>query len=210
MIHPDTAIKFVSEQIGLGVFAAADIPKGTVVYVRDPLEVKLAPREFNALDAAQKAAVEKYSYVDAQGHLIVSWDHAKYMNHSCDCNTIGTAYGFEIAVRDIKAGEELTTEYGVLNIQLEYEIGCGCRQCRGALRDEDIDRYHKLWDGWIVDGLNAAPHVPQPLLPVMDTTTRTEFEAYLAGTREYRPILTRKWRPSEKLNDGSFEFTFKR
>ncbi|HEX5055223.1 MAG TPA: SET domain-containing protein [Gammaproteobacteria bacterium] len=209
MIHPDTAIKFVSEQIGLGVFATADIPKGTLIYVRDPLEQKLAPRDFNALDTAQKAAVEKYSYVDAQGNLIVSWDHAKYMNHSCECNTIGTAYGFEIALRDIKAGEELTTEYGVLNIQLEYAIGCGCRQCRGMLRACDIDHYHMLWDGWIVDALKEVPRLRQPLWPVMDAGIRGEVEAYLAGSGDYRPILTRKWRPSGKAQVHSFEFTFK-
>lgn len=209
MIHPDTAIKYVSEQIGLGVFATADIPKGTLVYVRDPLEVKLAPREFNALDAAQKAAVEKYSYVDAQGNLILSWDHAKYMNHSCECNTIGTAYGFEIALRDIEAGEEITTEYGMLNIQLEYEIGCGCRQCRGMLRAGDIDRYHGVWDGWIVEALKQAPRVSQPLWPVMDDATQRELDAYFAGKSVYRPVLTRKWRqPAGGENGHAFAWTF--
>lgn len=209
MIHPDTAIKFVNEQIGLGVFATADIPKGTLIYVRDPLELKLNPRDFNALDVAQKAAIEKYSYVDAQGNLVVSWDHAKYMNHSCECNTMGTAYGFEIALRDIGAGEELTTEYGVLNIQLEYEIGCGCRECRGMLRSGDIDRYHAVWDGRILEALKQAPRVKQPLLPVMEDAARRELDAYFAGKNEYRSILTRKWRPSEKLNGHAFEFTFK-
>lgn len=207
MIHPDTAIRFVNEQIGLGVFATADIPRGTLVYVRDPLELQLTSREFNALDAAQKAAVEKYSYVDAQGNLVISWDHAKYMNHRCECNTIGTAYGFEIALRNIGAGEELTTEYGVLNIQLEYEIGCGCRQCRGALREGDIDRHHGLWDGWILEALKETPHVPQPLLPVMDAVSRVELDSYLSGAREYRPILTRKWR-ADGANGHRFEFTF--
>lgn len=206
MIHPDTAIRFVNEQIGLGVFATADIPKGAIIYVRDPLELKLTPSEFNALQAAQKAAIEKYSYIDAQGNLVLSWDHAKYMNHSCDCNTIGTAYGFEIALRDIGAGEELTTEYGVLNIQLEYEVGCGCRQCRGALRADDLERYHVIWDGWIVEALKETPRLRQPLMPVMDSATRSELESYFAGNREYRPLLTRKWRP---VNGHSFEFTFK-
>jgi hypothetical protein len=205
MIHPDTAIRFVSEQIGLGVFASADIPKGTIIYVRDPLESQLTPDVFNALDGVQRAVIEKYSYVDAQGNLIVSWDHAKYMNHSCESNTIGTAYGFEIALRDIRAGEELTTEYGVLNIQLEYEIGCGCRECRGALRMEDIDRHHRTWDGWIVSALMETRRVAQPLLPVMDVATRKELDSYLSGTREYRPILSRKWRAP---SGGGFNWTF--
>jgi hypothetical protein len=157
------------------------------------------------LPAAQKAAVEKYSYVDAAGGLVVSWDHAKYMNHSCECNTIGTGYGCEIALRDIGAGEELTTEYGVLNVQLEYEISCGCRECRGALCADDLERYHAAWDGWIVCALRRTPHVPQPLWSVMDTATRAELEACLAGERAYRSVLTRKWRP---VNGEEFEFTF--
>jgi hypothetical protein len=208
MIHPDTGIRFVNEQIGLGVFATTDIPKGTIIYVRDPLELKLTPREFNALHAAQKGAIEKYSYVDAQGHLIVSWDHAKYMNHRCECNTIGTAYGFEIAIRDIAAGEELTTEYGILNVQLEYEIGCGCRECRGMLRAGDIDRHHPLWDGWIRDALGTTRDVPQPLLSIMDVSTRRDLDSYFAGTGEYRSVLTRKWRQPMKANGNVFEFTF--
>ncbi len=208
MIHPNTGIRFVSEQIGLGVFATTDIARGTIIYVRDPLELKLTPGEFNALDVAQKGAIEKYSYVDAQGHLIVSWDHAKYMNHRCECNTIGTAYGFEIAIRDIAAGEELTTEYGILNVQLEYPIGCGCRECRGTLRAGDLDRYHPLWDGWIRDALGAAEQVQQPLLSIMDIATRRDLDAYLAGDSEYRSVLARKWRQPTQANGHVFEWTF--
>ena len=38
MIHPNTRLGFVNEEIGYGVFATALIPKGTIVYVKDDLE----------------------------------------------------------------------------------------------------------------------------------------------------------------------------
>jgi hypothetical protein len=39
MIHPHTCIRYVNPQIGYGVFATAFIPKGTIVYVKDDLEL---------------------------------------------------------------------------------------------------------------------------------------------------------------------------
>ncbi|HEY3486899.1 MAG TPA: SET domain-containing protein-lysine N-methyltransferase, partial [Gammaproteobacteria bacterium] len=185
------------------------IPKGTIIYIQDPQETRLSPRQFNKLDYEQKSLVERYSYIDAQGHLVMSADHAKFMNHSCECNTIGTAYGFEIAIRNIAAGEELTAEYGVLNIQLEYEIGCDCANCRKILRITDIDQHYALWDQWITAVLPAIPRVPQPLWPRMDVATRNAVEACLSGRENYRSVLQRKWRvPAEKENDGIFEWTF--
>jgi hypothetical protein len=206
MIHPDTEVRFVSEHIGRGVFATAPIPRGTIIYVRDPLETRLAPSQFNALDAEHKQIAEKYSYIDAEGHMVMSWDHAKFMNHCCECNTIGTGYGFEIAIRDIQAGEELTSEYGVLNLQLEYEIGCGCVGCRSVLRRTDIDVHHPQWDQWIVAALKRVRDVPQPLWSIMDAATRAEVERYLAGGGSYRSVLTRKWHKPDQV--APFHWTF--
>jgi hypothetical protein len=206
MIHPDTEVRFVSEQIGRGVFATASIPRGTIIYVRDPLETRLAPAQFNSLNPVHKQIAEQYSYVDADGHMVMSWDHAKFMNHCCECNTIGTGYGFEIAIRDIRPGEELTSEYGVLNLQLEYEIGCNCTECRAVLRHTDIDVHHAQWDTWIVDALKQVQAVSQPLWDIMDATTRAELERYLAGQGQYRSVLTRKWRKQEQ--SPAFHWTF--
>ena len=42
MLHPQTEIGAVSPDIGVGVFARAFIPKGTIVYIKDPLEISIA------------------------------------------------------------------------------------------------------------------------------------------------------------------------
>ena len=116
MIHPDTELRKVNDTIGYGVFAKCDIPKGTIVYVKDPLEIEVEPERFEELDPTYQSIVNWFSYIDERGVRIISWDIAKYVNHSCDANSISTGYGFEIATRDIAAGEEITDEYGIFNL----------------------------------------------------------------------------------------------
>jgi uncharacterized protein len=116
MIHPNSRIQFISDNVGCGVFATAFIPKGTIVYVKDFMELTITPEQYEKLPHVLQEKVEKYSYIENQGNRIVSWDHGKYVNHCCDCNTISTGYGFEIAIRDIHPGEEITDEYGLFNV----------------------------------------------------------------------------------------------
>lgn len=193
MIHPNTEVRFVNKTIGHGVFATARIPKGTITFVQDPLDIKITPAGFAALDKHSQEIVEKYSFIDPQGIRIVSWDNAKYVNHSCDCNTMSTGYGFEIAIRDIEKGEELTDEYGLFNIPVEIPISCGCKNCRRALKPTDIETYHPIWDGLVKDALARLKKVKhQPLWHILDLETRTSLINYLEGRAEYRSVLTLK------------------
>jgi uncharacterized protein len=38
MLHPHTELRFISETMGSGVFAARLIPKGTITWVRDDFD----------------------------------------------------------------------------------------------------------------------------------------------------------------------------
>ena len=193
MIHPDTELKYIHEDIGYGVFATRPMPRGTIVYVRDPLEIVVAPAEFHAMDLPYRSIVEKYSYRDETGSHIVSWDHAKYVNHRCDCNTMSCGYGFEIALRDIQAGEEITDEYGLFNIPYEIDICCDCMACRRVLRPDDIDRYHQKWDAGLRQALSALRQVEQPLWSAMDELTRSAVNAWLDGHAPYRSVYSLKF-----------------
>ena len=193
MIHPNTELKFVSDEIGYGVFTTAPIKRGTIVYVKDSLEIELTPRQFNRLDEFHRSIADKYSYIDHRGVRIISWDHAKYVNHRCDCNTISTGYGFEIALRDIDAGEEITDEYGLFNIPFAMPVHCGCSDCRKKLMPTDIDHYHERWDGWVQEALQCLSQIEQPLWDLLDAETQEEVQAYLQGRRPYRSVATLKW-----------------
>lgn len=164
MIHPDTVVKMVSPVIGNGVFATAQIKRGTIVVVRDKFDIILSMTEFSALPVLMQQEMEKYMYCDKHGNFVLSWDHARYMNHSCASNTMMTDYGFEIAVRDISAGEEITSEYGLLNVLEPYGLDCGCTNCRGQLRCDDLERYGDVWDLSVRESIQLALKVEQPLL----------------------------------------------
>ena len=193
MIHPDTELRFVNAEIGYGVFATAFIPKGTIVYVKDDLEIEISKSRFSKLDKTHQDIVEKFSYMDPRGVRIVSWDHAKYVNHRCECNSMSTGYGFEIAIRDIAKDEELTDEYGMFNIPYSIDINCGCQSCRKTLMPTDMDMHYQAWDRQVQAAIKQMNEVDQPLWEIMDITSRTEIMQFLSGQAEYRSVKNLKF-----------------
>jgi hypothetical protein len=194
MIHPDTELRHVSPTIGHGVFATAAIPLGTIVYAFDQFEVCVAPAVYAMLDDRHLAVLDWFGYIDQHGTRILSWDHAKYVNHRCDCNTMSTGWGFEIAIRDIAAGEEITDEYGLLNIPEERPLSCGCPTCRHVLRPDDLDRYGRVWDLKVRRALTRLRDVSQPLEDLLDPATRLDLHGHLDGARPYRPVAALRCR----------------
>ena len=190
MIHPSTEVRLVDPVIGLGVFATEPIPRGTIVYVQDPWEIEIDAETYGALSPALQGPIERYSYIDPRGMRIVSWDHGKYVNHRCDANSLSTGYGFEIAVRDIRAGEEITDDYGLFNLPCEMEVACGCRNCRGVVRASDAFALVPGWDRRVRRALRAFPEVAQPLGEILDGAVQGEVSAFLAGRARYRSVGT--------------------
>ena len=189
MIHPDTELRDAGDGLGKGVFATAPIPMGTVVYVVDRLEIVLPPETPLAVDPDYRSILDTYSYRGPAGQWIVCWDLAKYENHSCDPNTLCTGYGFEIAVRDIRKGEQITVDYGLLNVTAAMPCLCGSPDCRGAVRPDDFDRHHVRWDGLVRGALDRIPKVDQPLWRFMADRTRRRLQEYLHTGEGYRSVL---------------------
>ncbi len=101
MIHPDTEIRFINEEIGYGVVATKLIPKGTITWVLDKLDRVFEHAEYAAFDTVYKELLNKYCYRDHHGKNVLCWDSARYVNHSFNSSCVSTAYDFEIAIRDI-------------------------------------------------------------------------------------------------------------
>jgi len=195
MIHPQTVLRTVSEVIGNGVIATEFIPKGTIMVVRDRYDFSFSNEEFGQLPDVMQREMETYMYRDKTGDLILGWDHARYMNHNCNSNTLMTDYNLEIVVRDIEKGDEVTTDYGLLNVIEPYQIFCGCDGCRGHLQLDDIDRYADKWDAMIQESLMLIESVDQPLLPVMQPSDRERLVSLLKGKSVYSSVKALKWRP---------------
>lgn len=202
MIHPNTLLKHIGEPIGYGVFASSDIPEGTIVYVKDSLELVITPTDYLMHAPEMKEFIDKYSYIDEHGNRIVSWDFAKYVNHCCNCNTISTGYGFEIAVRDIKKGEQITDEYGIFNLDKEMAIFCGAKNCRHIIKPEDFDIYYKEWDKKIKKSIRKLFNVDQPLMPFIDEIVRKELDDLFKNPALYKSVYALKLKKSLANKSG--------
>lgn len=193
MIHPHTRLHFINDVIGYGVFATEFIPKGTITYVKDALEPEVTPEEFNKHAPDMQEVIEKYSYIDERGFRIISWDFGKYVNHCCHCNTMSTGYGFEIAIRDINPGEEITDEYGMFNIEHPMELTCKYDDCRGTVCKKDFDTHYKIWDAQIKPAILQMMAVGQPLMNFINEDTKQEVQAFLKDHSKYKSVYALKY-----------------
>ena len=217
MIHPHTEVCHTGTDIGLGVFAMTLIPTGTIVYAMDSLEIVLPP-DIRLWDSPCYAeAFHQYAYQSPDGRWIINWDHGKYVNHSCQPNTLAAGYGFEIAVRDILPGDEMTTDYGMCNIEYKMPCLCGARQCRGIVRPGDFDRCHARWDSIVRRVLTDVLQVSQPLWSLLKREVRADLQRYCRDGSGYRtvrmqqyvaPAAGRAKRPRPISQDFSQTFTF--
>lgn len=163
MIHPYTEIKFINHTIGYGLVAKQLIPKGTITWVMDKLDQSFTYEEIIQLGPAYKSIIDTYTFRDSKGNYILCWDNARFVNHSFSPNCITTAYDFELAVRDIHPGEELTNDYGTLNITEPFY----CKRCdrteRNAVLPDDLVYHHEDWDRQLYSAFDLFNLVNQPL-----------------------------------------------
>jgi uncharacterized protein len=114
---------------GLGVFAAHDIKKGTVIWKYDPkFDLTISRAEIEQLPEPCRRQVLNYAYrCGADDLYIVGVDDSRYMNHSATPNTEEDfsidPRGLTVASRDIKAGEELTADYFEFDLDAAEKLG---------------------------------------------------------------------------------------
>lgn len=194
MIHPKTELKLINEHVGYGVFATEFIPEGTITYIKDSLEIIVSPTDYLIHSKPMQDAIEKYSYMDETGNRIISWDFAKYVNHCCNCNTISTGYGFEMAIRDIQKGEQITDEYGIFNLDEEMYLECGFSGCRNKIGPNDFDMYYKEWDEKIKKSIGKLFSVEQPLLALIEANVKSELDNYFINPELYKSVYALKYK----------------
>jgi len=188
MMHPATELRFISPEKGFGVFAKAYIPAGTIVYVLDSLDIVIAPDDPRLSDPLYMAMLERYCYNDEHGNHILCWDHGRYMNHCCQPNTLTTGYGFEIALTDIAPGDELTDDYGLLNIGHSMSLMCDRAGCRGVANPDDLDRITESCDVRIREAMKQLRKVPQALWTLLPSDIEQELNHYLNTGATYRSV----------------------
>jgi uncharacterized protein len=199
MIHPSTELQFISPEVGIGIVVTEFIPKGTITWAFDKFDQVFTPEDLRNLDPMFRNFIDKYTYRDHLGNLILCWDHARFVNHSYHSNCISTAYNFELAVRDIYPGEELTDDYGYLNVSEPFYALPEPGSDRMAVMPDDLLHYHQLWDVQLESAFTRFNKVPQPLSNLIGREYINKIRAVAAGMEEMDSILNCYYDPQKRL-----------
>lgn len=178
MLSPDLK-KSRTRQKGFGIFAEKRIPKGTITcFECSKCHRFYSKPDLDTVSAPLRKRILKYSYEREDGILLFPCDDVIYINHSCNANTLGTGHGFDIAVRDIEKGEEITYDYRMFyenkwrsdDYYTKFACQCGEPNCVGEVRF--IGPRHnpgrvliEEWKRKISSSLRHMLKVDQPLWP---------------------------------------------
>jgi SET domain-containing protein len=141
--HPDVTVG-PSPIEGRGLFAAADVPPGTLV-------LRLGGRVVGSADLVHRIAAADAGwtpYVDTitvgdDRHLVLpAGSAAHFANHSCDPTLWHDGPYRLVARRAVAAGEELTVDYGTDSGAAGFAMACACGSaaCRGRVTGDDWRR----------------------------------------------------------------------
>lgn len=180
-MHPETTIRHICAEKGLGVVARQAIAAGTLVWVRDPLDRALTPSELTTLPQFLREHALTYMYRNHLGEYLLLWDHGKYVNHSFSPNCMPTPYGCDIALKDIAEGEELTEDYGLLNIIEEFSPQKELMAGRSVVSCNDLCLHAAQWDSQLYPALLRIHSVHQPLWSLLPSSIQQELRAIEAG-----------------------------
>jgi len=193
VLHPAIDLKLVNPDIGYGVFATRDIPKGTITWALDPLDQIIDQSKAKTIRDPAETQLRRYSWVNGNGDRILCWDFGRFMNHSCEPSSVGPGkLEFEIAVRDIKAGEEVTCDYGTFNLEEPLLCACGSPHCRGSVCPEDFERLAPSLDLRVRAAFREIQNVQQPLWPLVQKW-RLQIERGIAQPTHLPSLLENKW-----------------
>lgn len=188
MIHPDTEVKFISKEIGYGIVATKLIPEGTITWVQDELDQIYTAMQIASMLPYTQEMIDKFTFRNNKGNFVMCWDTAKYVNHSFNSNCLSTPYDFEIAIRDIHPGEELTDDYGYLNVTDAFKAKDEGTS-RTTVYPDDLVNFHEEWDAKLLNSFKKIKDLPQPLKTLLPRNITSIINQILKGEKELDSIL---------------------
>jgi SET domain-containing protein len=143
---------------GKGFFALADIAKGEVVALKVGHVIDRKTLEANKdiiRDAEVQVSDELYLAPMSVEEFPLSM---VYFNHSCEPNAGFAGNVLLVAMRDIKAGEEITLDYATHHTEPDYVMVCNCQQptCRRTITGNDwkipeLQRKYAGYFNWYIE-----------------------------------------------------------
>lgn len=205
MIYPDTEVRFINKEKGYGVVATKFIPKGTITWVQDDLDRVFTREQIENLNPSIKKYLDIYSFTNRNGERVLCWDNGKFVNHSFKPSCFSTPYDFEIAIRDIYPGEELTDDYGYLNVEFPFDVIDEGTE-RKTVYPDDILKFHKEWDAIIREYAPKVFEVEQTLLHLIPIETWNKFSNAVQNPSQMKSILDCHYYHPPILNGSSGQF----
>jgi hypothetical protein len=126
---------------GLGLFAAEPVPRGTAVWRFLPgFDQEFSTKEFVTLPPLAQTHARWFCFVSKlDGRVILSGDHACFINHSPMPNTGAppgaTAPVTTVALRDIVTDEEITCNYFDYDADAPWKLGLVSRDASLGARE---------------------------------------------------------------------------
>ncbi|MFK4535267.1 SET domain-containing protein [Bradyrhizobium ottawaense] len=101
---------------GIGLFSATRLPKGSLIWIHNPIvDIAVRPEQYEALAPTFQALLDKHAYPRDykayDGVIEYNADNARFMNHSSRPNTYQDDHCRVFTARDVQPGEELTCNY---------------------------------------------------------------------------------------------------
>jgi SET domain-containing protein len=152
---PKTIVK-ESFKGGKGFFSKEKITKGEIVAIKsghivDKQEAYRLDREIG--DFSLQISDEFYLCPKTKEEIK---DLVIFINHSCDPNIGMDGQVNYVAMRDIRAGEELCMDYAMaISGEYELECRCGSDKCRGIItgedwKNEDLQKKYDKYFSWFL------------------------------------------------------------
>lgn len=122
---PNDIIVKKSKISGKGIFTNRDFKKGEVV-------LKWNPKTIKKSDIKKLSKKERGYVAEIDNKYYLMQEPERYVNHSCELNT-EAKNNCDVAIRDIKKGEEITTDYGNIGNLDNFRCRCGSKSCRNII-----------------------------------------------------------------------------
>lgn len=162
---------------GKGYFADEGIPKGTIIYFYGENDKRFSREEFEKLEKYEKDRLLEFAVEDEFGNWVETCT-GPYTNHSCDPNIAPlfiSGYYTDIAVKNIKIGDEITIDYSQFFSSTKWTMNCNCgisvcRKTVGFGLAPDY-RTEKLWQTRLNSAVEILSKVSQPIFQSNDVFT---------------------------------------
>ena len=119
----------------LGLFAVRDFRAGEIV-LRWNLSLLIPKDELILFPEDER----KYTHPFDADRILIVQPPERYVNHSCDNNTEVRDF-CDVAIKNIAAGEEITSDYSADESGSKFNCTCGAENCRGRVGWENEKNY---------------------------------------------------------------------